>query len=69
MSQYKVVIERGFNSFDAYTDCLVYLFREDKKIQLYSYDTIFSRVLGEWKARTTARHLAKAFDTTIEDNL
>lgn len=69
MSQYKVVIERGLNSFDAYTDCLVYLFCDDKKMQLYNYDAIFSRSLGEWKARTTARHLAKAFDATIEDNL
>lgn len=69
MSQYKVIIERGFNTFDAYTDCLVYLFCDDKKMQLYNYDVIFSRSLGEWKARITARHLAKAFDATIEDNL
>lgn len=69
MSQYKVVIEKGFNCFDAYTDCLVYLFYGDKKIRLYSYDIIFSRTLGEWKAQTTARHLAESFHATVEDNL
>ena len=69
MSQYKVVIERGLNSFDAYTDCLVYLFCDNKKMQLYNYDVIFSRSLGEWKARTKARHLAESFHATVEVNL
>lgn len=46
MSQYKVVIERGFNSFDAYTNCLVHLFCDDKKMQLYNY-VLFSLVLLE----------------------
>lgn len=61
MSDYEVMVYPMYNCFDALIAYGVSLIYRGYTEREWDYDAIFSRTLGEYRARSKAKHLARKY--------
>lgn len=61
MSDYEVMVYPMYNCFDALIAYGVSLIYRGYTEREWDYDAVFSRTLGEYRARSKAKHLARKY--------
>ena len=61
MSDYEVMVYPMYNYFDALIAYGVSLIYRGYTEREWDYDAVFSRTLGEYRARSKAKHLARKY--------
>ena len=58
---YEVVVQPLYNDFDVLIAYGVFLIYRGYTEREWDYDALFSRTLGEYRARSKAKHLARKY--------
>ena len=61
MTDYEVMVYPMYNCFDALIAYGVSLIYRGYTEREWDYDAVFSRTLGEYRARSKAKHLARKY--------